>query len=84
MIVSTVSIQNNVEYHCCLFPTAVLISPNDLKSAYLNVKKNKLDAIVSVIENQTFFRSFIKKKKYIRFVWEKKFKKNVSAITNCL
>jgi len=66
---------NNVEYHCCLFPTAVLINPNDLKTAYLKVKKNKLDAILSVIENQTFFRSFIKKKKYVGFVWEKNSKK---------
>ena len=62
---------NNVEYHCCLFPAAILIHPNDLKSAYLNVRKNKLDAILSVIENQTFYRSFIKKNKYVEFVWEK-------------
>ena len=66
---------NNVEYHCCLFPAAILIHPNDLKSAYLNVRKNKLDAILSVIENQTFYRSFVKKKKYVEFVWEKNSKK---------
>jgi CMP-N-acetylneuraminic acid synthetase len=66
---------NNVEYHCCLLPAGILINPNDLKSAYLKARKNKLDAIFSAIENQTFFRSFIKNKKYVEFVWEKNSKK---------
>ena len=66
---------NNIEYHCCLFPAAILINPNDLKSAYFKAKKNKLDAIFSVIENQTFFRSFIENKKYVEFVWKKNSKK---------
>ena len=65
----------NVKYHCCLFPAAILIKPKDLRVAYLKTQNNKYDAILSVVENKTFFRSFIKKKKFVEFVWNKNSKK---------
>ena len=53
----------NIKYHFCVFPTAILLEPNDLISAYKLIKKENFNCIVAVTENKTFFRSFIKKKK---------------------
>ena len=57
----------NIKYHFCVFPTAILIEPNDLISAYNIIKKGNFNSVVAVTENKTFFRSFIKKKKIINF-----------------
>ena len=64
----------NVKYHFCLFPASILISPNDLRIAFVNIKK-KLNSLIAVNENKTFYRSFIKKRKYVEFVWKKNAKK---------
>jgi len=64
-----------VKYHFCVFPTAILIEPNDLISAYNIIKKGNFNSVVAVTENKTFFRSFIKKKKIINFFWSKNSKK---------
>lgn len=65
----------NIKYHFCVFPTAILIEPNDLISAYNIIKKGNFNSVVAVTENKTFFRSFIKKKKIINFFWSKNSKK---------
>lgn len=65
----------NIKYHFCVFPTAILLEPNDLISAYKLIKKENFNCVVAVTENKTFFRSFIKKKKNIDFLWKKNSKK---------
>ena len=65
----------NIKYHFCVFPTAILIEPNDLISAYNIIKKGNFNSVVAVTENKTFFRSFIKKKMIINFFWSKNSKK---------
>lgn len=65
----------NIKYHFCVFPTAILIEPNDLISAYNIIKKGNFNSVVAVTENKTFFRSFIKKKKIINFFWSNNSKK---------
>ena len=65
----------NVKYHFCVFPTAILIEPKDLISAYNTIRKNNFNCVVAVTENKTFFRSFVKNKKTINFIWKKNSKK---------
>lgn len=65
----------NIKYHFCVFPTAILLEPNDLISAYKLIKKENFNCVLAVTENKTFFRSFIKKKKLIDFFWKKNSKK---------
>lgn len=65
----------NVKYHFCVFPTAILLEPMDLISAYKLIKKGNFNGVIAVIKNITFFRSFIRKKKIINFFWKKNSKK---------
>ena len=68
-----------IEYHCCLYPSSILINKNDLKKAFTKIKKFKADMIVAVTENENLYRSLIenKSKKNIEFKL-KKFQKSMS------
>ena len=41
------------KYHFCLFPSAILIKPTDLKKAYRSIVNGNFNAIVAVVENKT-------------------------------
>lgn len=62
-----------VPYHCCIYPTAVLISINDLKLALKKIKILNADLIIPVAKYQNSpLRSFKKiKLNWINYVYKK-------------
>ena len=63
----------NCPIHFVVYPTAILIEKKDLVSS-LGILKNesKANSVVSVIANNSFYRSFVlKKKKEIVWRWKK-------------
>lgn len=64
---------NKYKYFCCLYPTAPLISSNDLKKAYKKLIKFNANALVSIVKyNNHPLRSLItNKKNYLSFKFKK-------------
>ena len=67
-----------IDYLCCLYPTAPLITSVDLKNAYKEILKSNADALISVGKyNNHPLRGFkLSKNKYISFKFPKYQKKN--------
>lgn len=63
----------HVKHHFCIYPTAILITSNDLKKAFQKIKNFKAGALFAVYENSSLMRSFkyIKKKNEIDFKWKR-------------
>lgn len=59
--------------HFVVYPTAILIEKKDLDEALRMLKKNtKANMVLAVVENNSFYRTFISKKKNeIVWKWEK-------------
>lgn len=62
----------NFEYHCCIYPTAPLISIIDLKKAYKKIKKEKYECIIATA-NYSFspLRAFKTTNELLNFKWNK-------------
>ena len=59
-------------YHCCIYPTSILIDKNDLLKAFKKIKKTKMDFIcpVNKFENNPL-RSFTINKNFLSYTWPK-------------
>ena len=69
---------HKIDYLCCLYPTAPLITSIDLKKAYKQFVKSNADALISVGKyNNHPLRGFrLSKNKYLSFKFPKYQKKN--------
>ncbi len=65
----------NEKYHCCIYPTAVLVDPNDLRKSYSKIKRLNADCLIAITNFEyPPQRSLIKKGKiWINFL-NRKFK----------
>ncbi len=60
------------KFHFCIYPTAILINKNDLKSALIKIKKTKSEFIFPIAKFAINpYRSLVIKKNTIRFTWPK-------------
>jgi pseudaminic acid cytidylyltransferase len=66
----------NIDFHCCIYPTAILTSINDLKLAYKKIKKLKANCLIAITRYQNPPQRCLEKKNlnYIKY----KHKKNIS------
>ena len=69
----------NNYYHFCIFPTAILITKQDLQKAFLKIKREKADGLIAVVDNKSFYRSLIynTRSREINYKW-KRFSKTMS------
>jgi pseudaminic acid cytidylyltransferase len=63
----------NVYFHCCIYPTAVLTSINDLKLAYKKIKKLNASYLVPITRYQNSPLRCLQKKNlnYIKYKYQK-------------
>ncbi len=60
----------NHKFHFCIYPTSILLNSNDLKKAYLKIKKTKSNFICPIEKYKNNpLRSFIIKEPNIFFKW---------------
>ena len=60
------------KFHFCIYPTSILISKNDLKTALLKIKKTKSEYIFPIAEFESNpYRSLIIKNNFIKYTWPK-------------
>lgn len=61
------------KFHFCIYPTAILLEPNDLLKGYKKIIKYKGNSLLAVVDNGNIYRSFIfnKKKNELKFKWLK-------------
>lgn len=81
VIVNTIKKINSFDHfiHYVVYPTAILIERDDIINSYKLLKKNtKANMILSVVQNNSFYRSLIKEKnkKSIKWKWNKFSKTN--------
>ena len=66
------------EYFCCLYPTAPLITPKDLKLSYKKLTQQKASALISISKynNHPLRSLLINNKNYLSFKFKKFQRKN--------
>ena len=57
-------------YHCCIYPTSVLTTINDLKKGYNKIRQTNADCLIPVTDyNFSPYRSFEIKKKWLKYLY---------------